>query len=93
MEPTSTCLIVTPVCAHQLAARAMVLDRNRIITVRLPKGNRKYLYLSIDGGKALRLGGGDRVEISRSAHCTRLVRLADRNFYQVINQKLGGLMP
>ena len=36
---------------------------------------------------------GDRVEISRSAHCTRLVRLADRNFYQVINQKLGGLMP
>ena len=93
VEPTSTCLIVTPVCAHQLAARAMVLDRDRIITVRLPKGNRKYLYLSIDGGKALRLGGGDRVEISRSAHCTRLVRLADRNFYQVINQKLGGLMP
>ena len=93
VEPTSTCLIITPVCAHQLAARAMVLDRDRIITVRLPKGNRKYLYLSIDGGKALRLGGGDRVEISRSAHCTRLVRLADRNFYQVINQKLGGLMP
>ena len=69
----------------------MVLAPERIVTVQLPRGNRKYLYLSIDGGKAVRLTGGDRVEIRRSDRPTRLVRLADRSFYQVINQKLGGL--
>ena len=83
--------IFTPVCAHQLTARAMVLAPERIVTVQLPRGNRKYLYLSIDGGKAVRLTGGDRVEIRRSDRPTRLVRLADRSFYQVINQKLGGV--
>lgn len=93
VEPTSKCIIITPVCAHQLVARAMVLDSERVVTVRLPRGNRKYLYLSVDGGKAVRLGGGDRVEISRSARSTQLVRLADRSFYQVINQKLGGITP
>ncbi len=93
VEPTSKSIIVTPVCAHQLAARAMVLAPERVVTVQLPRGNRKYLYLSIDGGKAVRLSGGDRVEICRADRCTQLLRLADRSFYQVINQKLGGLAP
>lgn len=93
VEPTSSCLILTPVCAHQLAARAMVLDPNRTLTVRLPKGNRKHLYLSVDGGKAVRLSGGDRVEISRSEHRTKLVKIVNRSFYQLINHKLGGYTP
>lgn len=93
VEPTSKSIIVTPVCAHQLAARAMVLAPERVVTVQLPRGNRKYLYLSIDGGKAVRLSGGDRVEICQADRCTQLLRLADRSFYQVINQKLGGLAP
>ncbi len=93
VEPTSKCIIITPVCAHQLTSRPMVLDPERVITVQLPRGNRKYLYLSVDGGKAVRLAGGDRVEIRRSPHKTRLVRLSDRSFYQIINQKLGGLVP
>lgn len=93
VEPTSKSIIVTPVCAHQLAARAMVLAPERVVTVQLPRGNRKYLYLSVDGGKAVRLTGGDRVDICQSQRTTQLVRLADRSFYQVINQKLGGLAP
>lgn len=93
VEPTSKSMILTPVCAHQLAARAMVLAPERVVTVQLPRGNRKYLYLSVDGGKAVRLTGGDRVEIGRSERYTQLLRLADRSFYQVINQKLGGLVP
>lgn len=91
VEPTSKSIIITPVCAHQLAARAMVLAPERVVTVQLPRGNRKYLYLSVDGSKAVRLTGGDRVEIRRSERVTQLVRLADRSFYQIINQKLGGL--
>ena len=93
VEPTSHCIILTPVCAHQLAARALVLDSGRVFTAQIPKSTRKYLYLSVDGGKAVRLNSGDRVEISRSEHCTRLARLADRSFYEIINQKLGGMVP
>ena len=36
---------------------------------------------------------GDRVEITRSERCTRLVRLTSRSFYQIIHQKLGGIAP
>lgn len=93
VEPTSSCILVTPVCAHQLSARTMVLSRKRVVTVRLPSGSRKHLFLSVDGGKALRLSGGDSVELCQSKYKTRLVRLTDRNFYQTIYQKLGGYTP
>lgn len=93
VEPTSHSIIVTPVCAHQLTARAMVLSDRRVVTIQLPKGNRKQSYLSVDGGKALRLMGGERVEIRRSDYTTKLVRLTQRSFYQIINQKLGGYVP
>lgn len=90
VEPTSQGLVVTPVCAHQLAVRAMVLDANRKLTVRLPKGNRKTIFLSIDGGKAIRLGSHERVEIVKAEKTTKLVRLTGRSFYQRIHEKLGG---
>lgn len=93
VEPTSSCIIVTPVCAHQLSARAMVLGSERTVTVQLPRGSRKHLFLSVDGGKAVRLSGGDRVEITRSARTTKLIRLTQRSFYQIFRQKLGGFVP
>ena len=93
VEPSSQCLIVTPVCAHQLAARALVLEPTRRVVVQLPRGNRKHLYLSVDGGKAIRLTGGERVEITRSRYKTQLVQLSGRSFYEIINQKLGGYTP
>ena len=93
VEPSSQCLVITPVCAHQLAARSLVLEPTRRVTVQLPRGNRKHLFLSVDGGKAVRLTGGERVEITRSQYKTQLVQLSGRSFYEIINQKLGGYTP
>lgn len=93
VEPSSQCLIITPVCAHQLSARSMVLEPTRRVSVQLPRGNRKHIYLSVDGGKAIRLTGNERVEIIRSPYKTRLVQLSGRSFYQIISQKLGGYTP
>lgn len=90
VEPGSHNLIITPVCAHQLSARPMVMADTRTIVVQLPRHSRKSVYLSVDGGKATRISGSDRVEIRRAEQCTRLVKLPGKNFYQLLNQKLGG---
>ena len=90
VEPTSDALIVTPVCAHQLSARPLVMSAERTIVVQMPKRSRKSVYLSTDGGKAIRLSGTDRVEICKADCRTQLVRLTGKNFYQLLNQKLGG---
>ena len=69
----------------------MVLGKEGTVTVKMVKMARKTAYLSVDGGKAFKLNGGDRVELRRSASVTRLVRLTGRSFYEIINHKLGGV--
>jgi NAD+ kinase len=49
----------------------------------------KNAYLSADGGRAFRLNSGDTVELRTSAQSIRLVKLTDRSFYEILNQKLG----
>ena len=88
MEPTSENILVTPICAHSLQTKPLVMGRNRAISVRLGKMTRKIAYLSVDGGRAFKLSGGDIVEVCRSRKITRLVRLTEHSFYENINQKL-----
>ncbi len=87
VEPEAHSIIVTPICAHDIASRSMVASENRIITVGLTKNARRNAFLSVDGGKALRLNLGDVATIRKSALETKLIRLKDRSFYDVVNQK------
>ena len=89
VEPTAENILVTPICPHALHARSFVLDRNRSVAVKMGKLTRKTAYLSVDGGKAFRLGSSDQVELHRSRSRAKLVRLTNRSFYTIVNQKLG----
>jgi len=89
VEPSAESLIITPICAHALQAKSFVLGRDRTVEVRTERHNRKSVYLSVDGGKAFKLLGGDRVVIHRSLHTTKLVRLTDKSFYTIVSEKLG----
>ena len=90
VEPTAENIIVTPICPHALSARSFVLGHERTVSVKMGRIARKTAYLSVDGGKAFRLNGGDLVELRVSKSKTRLVRVTGRTFYEILNQKLGG---
>lgn len=89
VEPTAENIIFTPICAHSLHAKPVILGPDRLISVRLEKDSRKSAYLSVDGGRAFKLVPGDRVEVSKAPNQTRLVKLTGRSFYEILNQKLG----
>ncbi len=89
VEPTAENIIIAPICAHSLHAKPFVLGSNRSVGVRLTPGSKKTAYLSVDGGRAFRVGPGDWVECRRSRQTTQLVKLTGRSFYERINQKLG----
>ena len=89
VEPTAQNITITPICPHALTARSFVLDGGRTVSVITDRRSHKAVYLSVDGGKALRLRAGDQVELRRSEAKARLVRLTGRSFYAVMEQKLG----
>lgn len=87
VEPAAHSILVTPICAHDVGSRCMVTSDERIINVKLIRNMRRNAYLSVDGGKSVRLNMGDVAKIKKSNLETSLVRLKDRSFYDVVNQK------
>lgn len=87
VEPEAHSILVTPICAHDVGSRCIVASEKRVITVGLTKNARRNAYLSVDGGKALRMNMGDVATIRTSHLVTKLVRLNERSFYDVVNMK------
>ena len=74
--------------AYSMSAGGPIVERT--VSIKMGKQSRKTAYLSVDGGKAFRLGSGDVVELKMSSSKTRLVRVTGRSFYDILSQKLGG---
>ena len=87
VEPEAHNIIITPICAHEVGSRCIVASPKRVIGVELVQNARRNAFLSVDGGKAVRLNMGDQVTIKSSYLETKLVRLKDRSFYDVVNSK------
>lgn len=87
VEPEAHSILVTPICAHDVVSRCMVASEKRAITVNLTRNARRNAYLSVDGGKALRMNMGDMAIVKKSNLVTKLIRLNDRSFYDVVNMK------
>ena len=87
VEPEANNILITPICAHDVGSRCMVASDKRIITVSLTKNARRNAFLSVDGGKAVKLNMGDYAKIRKSDRVTKLIRLKDRSFYDVLSTK------
>lgn len=87
VEPEANSILVTPVCAHDVASRCIVVSEKRVVTVGLTHNARRNAFLSVDGGKATKINMGDVITIRRSNLSTKLVRLKSRSFFDVVNMK------
>ena len=87
VEPTAQNIIITPICAHDMRTKTVVTSPDREISVEIGRIGRKNAFLSVDGGRALRLNTGDRITVTRSAHCTKLIRLTEWGFFDIVKNK------
>ena len=91
VEPDAKNILITPICAHDMGSRCIVASMHRKITVELTKNARRNAFLSVDGGKALKLSMGDITQIRASDKEIKLIRLKNRSFYDVINAKFRNI--
>lgn len=88
IEPTSSAVAITPISSHSLTlSRSLVVSPKSIITLELI-GDEKTL-LSLDGREMRTLNHGDRIVITKSEKTTKLMRLRERSFCDVLYKKLS----
>lgn len=72
--PGVEAMVITPICAHTLAVRPLVIQASSRISVGPVRPWAEDLLVSVDGQQAMRLGADDRVELRRHDRPVVLVR-------------------
>jgi NAD+ kinase len=84
--PTVDALIVTPVAAHSLTHRPLVVPNTSRIEIVISTGA-EQAYLSVDGQIGMPIHDGDRVYCSNSQQQVKLLRIRG-TFFDVLRAKL-----
>lgn len=84
VEPGSKLFIITPICPHTLNSRSVVLSADDEIYV---YAENKDIAVDFDGRGAAPLPSGGGVRITRSDKVTKIVRLHDDSFLNVLHSK------
>ncbi|MGH9356635.1 MAG: NAD(+)/NADH kinase [Terriglobia bacterium] len=85
--PQVNAFIVTPICAHTLTNRPIVLPDS--VTLEVAMGDhQESVYLTVDGQVAVGLRSDDRVRIRKAPHCIQLIRPPHKTYFDILRQKL-----
>ena len=91
--PTLQTILLTPVSAHTLALRPLVLPATSVVTIRGSDGPDELL-VTVDGQVGCTFSGGDTLVIERSTAPVPIVRFPETSFFSTMREKLhwGGLL-
>lgn len=92
VDPKAKMLVLTPINAHNLNSKSIVLAADDIIEIEL--GTRRYqgdetAGISCDGDICETLFVGDRLRIVRSTDVVKICKLSSRSFLEILRNKMG----
>jgi NAD+ kinase len=88
VEPMNESVIITPICAHSLFARSMVISPRNNLEIKLKSKNKNDI-LSVDGTKkGIFLYSGDILKINKSELKLKLITFNNNIFFKVFKEKL-----
>lgn len=88
IDPALDCFCLTPVCAHSLSARPMLLASDCTLSIENTCQREDNTYLTVDGAANFKLLHRDIVKIRRSSVETKMIRFHENSFFSVLNRKL-----
>lgn len=89
MHPEMKAIMITPICPHTLTARTMVVPDKETIEVKPLLPCRSAVVVMADGERKYDLKENERILVTRSEFVTKLVVVDNRNFFDVLREKLS----
>lgn len=93
VSPEAVILLLTPVASHSLISRSIILRGDDQIRIEVGEGRSGSLEnvasASFDGGGNLPLSTGDAVKIRRSKKQTKIIKINNISFLEVLRRKMA----
>jgi NAD+ kinase len=88
LHPWVPAMVLTPICPHTLTFRPLIISSGSRIKIQLLTGGEE-VYLTFDGQRGGALVKNDVVMIKRASADLLLVVSPQRNFFNLVKEKLG----
>jgi NAD+ kinase len=85
--PSVGAIVLTPICPHTLTNRPLVIPPDAAVEIRLMSPPEDVL-MTLDGQVGRPIRAGERIRILRSEEEVLLIRSANRNYFDLLRQKL-----
>jgi NAD+ kinase len=86
VAPDVGAFIITPICAHTLTNRPIVLRDN--VTIEVAVKTDESVYVTVDGQEAIEVYAGDRVRMRKAGSTVEVIHALDKSYYDILRQKL-----
>lgn len=93
VSPEASLILLSPIAAHTLNSRSIILPDDAEITIEiLPRhsGMDEGAEANFDGDTSIRLACGDRVVIRKAVKRTKLIKINEISFLEVLRKKMSG---
>lgn len=89
LHPDLDAMIITPICPHTLKSRSTVVPGNDEIWISPAEPYRSDMTIMIDGETVGVLEKGEFIKVTKSKYRTRLIKPGNKNFFDVLREKLS----
>lgn len=93
VSPCSDVLIITPISPHSLTSRSIVVSGDETVMLQVERIGQNHMeeaFITVDGQHGTRLKENDRIQIKRAGVKTRLLKVSNTGFFEVLRSKMGG---
>jgi NAD+ kinase len=87
LDPRMGAYVIAPICPHTMTYRPLVVPADVRLRIALLTDDEEA-YLTLDGQIGYPLIRGDNIEVDNHPHPVRLIRVAGRDFFEVLRRKL-----
>lgn len=89
IDPKMRSVLLTPICPHSLFARPILFGETSCISIQPVVGDNTEVFLTIDGQESTTIGPSDMVSICASNMNAKIIKMNNKDFYQILNDKLS----
>ena len=87
-DPTMEIFIASPICAHELHARAALMPADKILNISISEELGHEATVTLDGKVKEKICVGEKIIIKKSEYYSDIVKIKDKSFYDVLTDKL-----
>ena len=88
VHPSQKVMVITPICAHSLTNRPLIVGMASRVEVRVPHYEGE-IFLNVDGQGMVQLQSDDTVVVEGASHRIRFIRSPSLSYYDILRTKLN----